>query len=660
MRFDEIIISGYVNQRGFYQMHVHHDRLVPEGGAVKDMPITAEQIAEVRARYEGVVTRSRAAMRTNQAFAARRNQTLHGIANELRAALETDSEDLQALYKLCERFISQWGKTNPPPTPIDYTEMLALGKAMRAMFPGSSLNVLVGGIKRARSATPQRGLRVILEVEADAQALLGLPWELLVVESEPVGGVGHFLFLSGDTIFIRRVKDIGVNQPLPLVAPVATQIFAAPLKGSPIDTDLFLEALKPLHADHPVEAWWSTDPDVLQTMRERLTLHKPQVVQLICHGRRSQTLQSVERSDLLLTYVDNGETIVHRVSPYDLFPVLRRAPQLQILILTVCDSGQAELLSAHTALVTNIAYELVRLGIPMVIAMQGKITQTAAAHFSEVFYAALQRGEVVEQALIEARMALNSSRWGLDWTMPVVYSGSGQRHDHSLLSRFADHVETLLFAPQNSRRARTGMIALSSLLIAASLLRWLIVPSSLRVDIPALQMALWVWTMFGMLCPLIVSVLLQPERQLLDDPDERRMTLWAHFGGAMLGYMLGSTTALLVIMLLYTIGEVIPAPVWQIILPVVMGWALLTGVVGARSQARGAQANYKPELYKDFYGGSLWSWLIAGMSLFLLLPSILLGTDTGQALATLVLSPHAGGIILAAMTLIIIRNLETS
>src|SRR6185503_16705930 len=71
----------------------------------------------------------------------------------------------------------------------------------------------------------------------------------------------------------------------------------------------------------------------------------------------------------------------------------------------------------------GVATNLVRLGIPAVVAMQFEISDEAAITFSSEFYAALVDGLPVDAAVAEARKAMYATS-DVEWATPVLYMRS--------------------------------------------------------------------------------------------------------------------------------------------------------------------------------------------------------------------------------------------
>lgn len=673
MEYDELIIHGRRNTSGFFHIRVSHDQLTPHGGSIRDATISPEEVAQIREDYDAMVKNVRQQRRGRTSRAAMHNGRLQEIMRQLGGALaEPTDAALPEIRDLCEQFLNQWegiSSSSRIGSPIDYADMLHIGLQMRNMFPGKAFQVLEQSLARIKTTSPDRGLRVIIDADANAQMLLDLPWEMIVLgDKDSISP--YFLFLESKVTLMRQIRTISVAQTATITDPGAVQVFVArPVKGAPINAKLFEEALTPLYPDVPLDSWWSTAPDMLQVMRERLARYNPEIVQIVCHGSRMPITRSeIPRADMLLTFVEeDGQTYMHRVSPYDLLPVLKISNRLQVVLLTVCDSGraeqpgtaqqaQAEPTETRATIATNIAYELIRGGIPLVIAMQDKITQSAAARFSQAFYKSLHDDASIEGALAKARGALDPYRWGMDWTMPVVYRGKQPQAQTAWPVAIVDWLETTIFAPRSKRNLRSTIIALSTLLIAGSIARWIFWPSSLSLDPPTLQTATLYWAFFGIFVPFLVSVLLIPERQQINDANERRAVWSSQFAGATLGYTFGGATFMMALPLVYLIGEWIPSGVWWMLLAVIIGCSLLTSIALARGDGHGAQTNF--QLHPDVYSPPIPIGFSGAMMLmfFVFVPASLT-TEIGRMFIE-PLGPSSLGIATAALLVAMVVALD--
>ena len=90
---------------------------------------------------------------------------------------------------------------------------------------------------------------------------------------------------------------------------------------------------------------------------------------------------------------------------------------LRLVLLNACEGAR----TALTDPFAGVAQQLVRQGIPAVIAMQFEISDDAATILSGEFYGALADGYPVDAALGEARKSIFLQEQGLEWGTPVLY-----------------------------------------------------------------------------------------------------------------------------------------------------------------------------------------------------------------------------------------------
>jgi len=90
---------------------------------------------------------------------------------------------------------------------------------------------------------------------------------------------------------------------------------------------------------------------------------------------------------------------------------------IKLAVLNCCESARGNASS-------SVGAALVEQGVPMAIAMQFAITNTAASRFSEHFYKTLTRGNTVERALTVARRSIRVSS-DAEWAIPVLFTRAG-------------------------------------------------------------------------------------------------------------------------------------------------------------------------------------------------------------------------------------------
>jgi hypothetical protein len=348
------------------------------------------------------------------------NDVLAAALQELRQHYE---QRIQAM-----RALASTGMPVPPP---DERPLLELGRRVAALLPPSVRAAMIEAVEHARLRRCH--LRLILEVTNAARALLSVPWELMVLPlgwGDQAGESGdHFLLLNANITLIRQVRDAGAaNATLELDHPLRLQAFAAtPLSVQPIDLHTTLESLKRTpSADQPDQQWYS-GTNTLGVLLDRLRSAQPQIVHLVCHGEQSNTGHWVPRYDLLLTHADG---YMQRVGGADLAGAFTLAPDLQLVILQACYAGATAVSSANGSnnwpVAESIALTLVRSGVPTVIAMQGEVSQPAAAAFASACYTSLASGVPVERAVAAGRLAMRAAGGIVDWSLPVVYQGNRQ------------------------------------------------------------------------------------------------------------------------------------------------------------------------------------------------------------------------------------------
>jgi hypothetical protein len=175
-------------------------------------------------------------------------------------------------------------------------------------------------------------------------------------------------------------------------------------------------------------------PRVLEKARPRelarvISVFRPDVVHFICHGDWDP---ETRRGFLELTPDEqNGEPRRFADQLYNVLTVNAQQPPL--VVLSACRTGSAEagapvpsdvLKGAHD--LAPLATELVRLGIPLVLGMAGRVSDNACRLFTRQFGDALVRGESLVVATAEARRATvsqgRSANESVDWAFPALFA----------------------------------------------------------------------------------------------------------------------------------------------------------------------------------------------------------------------------------------------
>jgi hypothetical protein len=251
-----------------------------------------------------------------------------------------------------------------------------------ALFRESILRLLDFATKRQgeNGARPRLNLRLHFAAEGqDLERLDNLPWELL--------------------------RDPRTNAPVQRTYPIV-RFVTAPRSVRPPALSLPLRVLAVVpHTSGPTSpspdreglSFWA-EPSVDVTVLEAPTPHEVhrtlreesfQVLHLMGHGAFEAKSW---RPHTDASYWEHRE----------LTDLLTNASDLRMVVLNPCNSG-----SDPFAEVNPIATELVRNGVPAVVAMQYPISDRAARIFSHAFYKHLAAGDSLVEAVGEGHSAMN-------------------------------------------------------------------------------------------------------------------------------------------------------------------------------------------------------------------------------------------------------------
>ncbi|MEZ4672957.1 MAG: CHAT domain-containing protein [Caldilineaceae bacterium] len=177
----------------------------------------------------------------------------------------------------------------------------------------------------------------------------------------------------------------------------------------------------------------------LQRQLRRTQFH---IFHYIGHGAFDEQTQD----GVLLLEADDGRSRV--VSGNYLGTLLHDHPTLRLAVLNACEGAR----TTSSDPFAGVAQQLVRQGIPAVIAMQFAVTDSAAQQLSQEFYSALVEGYPVEGALVEARKAIYTAGNDIEWGTPVLYlrAADGRLFDLKTQPSGAATVSALGTAGQSS------------------------------------------------------------------------------------------------------------------------------------------------------------------------------------------------------------------
>lgn len=151
-----------------------------------------------------------------------------------------------------------------------------------------------------------------------------------------------------------------------------------------------------------------------QVLQEGEALDQPyHIVHFLAHG----FLDESGSGYLLLTDGMGDATPIHESAFRSLFP---RLHQVRLVLLAACQSGSGE--QGIGQPLAGLAPSFLRVGIPVVIAMQDKVSARGAAAFTETFYSELTSHGYVDTAVVEARREMERRMpSAVEWGIPVLY-----------------------------------------------------------------------------------------------------------------------------------------------------------------------------------------------------------------------------------------------
>jgi hypothetical protein len=272
-------------------------------------------------------------------------------------------------------------------------------------------------------ARGRSGLRIRLRLNGVPE-LASLPWEYMH------DGSG-FLALSERTSLVRYLKlnkstdTLEVKPPLRILVMIAQHRDWAELAADE-EFRRLVKALKPLGNRIAIERLQGATREALE---RRLTAHgeKPiHVFHFIGHGGFSQI------ADQGVLYFEDQNGKNRPIEGEDLAYLLIQHPSLRLAVLNACQGAW----SSPKDVFAGTAQNLVRQGVPAVIAMQRTIADQTSLRFAEVFYRALADCKALDACVGSARWSLHEQH-NEEWGVPVLYLRATDEHLFTLADQEA-------------------------------------------------------------------------------------------------------------------------------------------------------------------------------------------------------------------------------
>lgn len=261
---------------------------------------------------------------------------------------------------------------------------------------------------RALAEAGNLPLRVRLAIHSEAAELHSVYWEML---QDPDS---HAPLFTGENIFFSRYLSSSNMRPIRLrkKADLSALIFIAnpsnlaDYKLDPINVEE--EARRAREGLGDIRAGQHSGPATLGGLVDSLRAQAPAILYLVCHGKLTDEPYLWLEDEGGRAKVTPAQELVTRLKELADPPLL--------VVLASCDSAGNETAGdARAALGPRLA----EAGIPVVLAMQGKITAATAAEFMPAFFRALREDGQVERAVAVARGRIRDR---LDAWKPALFS----------------------------------------------------------------------------------------------------------------------------------------------------------------------------------------------------------------------------------------------
>jgi CHASE2 domain-containing sensor protein len=317
-------------------------------------------------------------------------------------ALDPDSTEIQAA---CIRL------TDPASGELDAEFLRHFGGLLwDGLFSGDIRDLYrscLGEVQRDDST----GVRIRLCIDALEAAVL--PWELLYDRSRDA-----FLATSTKTPLTRYISLQEPIRNLQTVPPIRVLVAIPEASGLDVqaERETITRALRDLGD--------AVAPTILDgrvtrsTIRQALVSTQYHVFHFIGHGVFE------EEEGLVIINSDDGESEHDRIAGRAFGAFFQDYPSMKLVVLNACQGAQV----SATRPLAGVAPQLVRRGVPAVVAMQYPIEDRAAVLFAREFYRKLCTGSDrgrVDAAVSHARNALDADHPGtLAFATPVLYMRS--------------------------------------------------------------------------------------------------------------------------------------------------------------------------------------------------------------------------------------------
>ncbi|MFE1879032.1 CHAT domain-containing protein [Streptomyces diastatochromogenes] len=278
---------------------------------------------------------------------------------------------------------------------------------------------------RCRNLAKSQGKSLRILLRTNGPHVDRIPWEYLVDPSRDD-------YLALRVPVVRYLRVMNPPPPLALTLPLRVLgVSARPSDLPPLEAEREREkierAFRQNSSDNVSVHWLSGDR--WHDLAKELRSGSWHVLHCVCHGGFDEE----RNSGYIQLSGDDGAA--RRLYASDFDRLTTDSPSLRLIVLNACESAASNSGDIYTSTAAN----LVRAGVPAVVAMQYKITDKAAFTFSSAFYERIAEGSPVDKAVTLAREEVKMTHSSLEWATPVLILASDQTRIFSLQDSDAGH-----------------------------------------------------------------------------------------------------------------------------------------------------------------------------------------------------------------------------
>jgi len=293
---------------------------------------------------------------------------------------------------------------------IDRAQIKAFGSQLYASLFSGEVQQLWERSLGEVLPQPDWGLRLRLRIEAPE--LAALPWEFLYSPTRDI-----FLATSHETPLIRYLNLPEPMTPMSITEPISVLVVIPDLWNLDVasEKEVLQKSFARLHKRLTVD--YLEGQVTPARMREALRQREYHLVHYIGHGDFAAQSARVYLND------ENGSFLPLTDEQFGAFFTDNRS--VKLIVLNTCLGGK----QSSTRALAGMAPQLVKRGLPAVVAMQYPITDDDAIFFAREFYGELcasTNSGMVDFAISRARNALwQESKQAHAFAIPVLFMRSG-------------------------------------------------------------------------------------------------------------------------------------------------------------------------------------------------------------------------------------------